>query len=90
MTSKDLCDTLNHRIGTDARCDLVRAQLMHRKRRSGETLQELTQDIHWSVQIAEKDLPPVAWERLALERFMMALPHPEVRALLVMQNRVDE
>ena len=53
-------------------------------------MQELTQDIHWSVQIAEKDLPPVAWERLALERFMMALPHPEVRALLVMQNRVDE
>ena len=48
LTSTFICEALNHRFGTAAKCDLVRVQLQHRRLRPGQTLQELAQDIYQS------------------------------------------
>ena len=86
LTSSHICEALSRRFGFAANCDLVRAQLQHRRLKSGETVQELAQDIYQSVRIAYRDLTVEAWDRLALEKFLAALPDPEVRALVELQD----
>ena len=85
-TSEGICNTLNHRFGMDARCDLIRAQLQHRKIKHGETLQELAQDVYQSVRTASRGLTKETWDKLATERFTAALPDPEVRTQVELQG----
>ena len=41
LTSTHICDALNHQFRMSVKCDLLRVQLLHRRLRPGETLQEL-------------------------------------------------
>ena len=75
-----LCGALEQRFGATRLLSIYTAELNCRRRREGETLPALGQDIRRLVNHAYPDVGPRVQERFAVEKFAEALTDPELRA----------
>jgi len=75
-TYDEVVAKLRHRFGNQEQQEKFRIELRTRKRRRGETLQELSQDIENLVALAFPDTTMDTRDILALEAFIEALGEP--------------
>ena len=73
-TYDDLCRVLDGRFGDKHLSEVFKSELRSRRRRSGESLPALAQDISKLVQRAYPDIGRPGVEELAIEKFREALP----------------
>ncbi len=74
-----LCEAMDERFGDNQMAEMFKSELRSRKRKSGESLQELAQDISRLVQRAYPDMGRQGIDELAVERFREAIPDQEQR-----------
>ena len=78
-TYEDLCQVLDGRFGDQHLSEVYKSELRSRRRRNGESLPALAQDISKLVQRAYPDVGRPGVDELAIEKFREALPDHEQR-----------
>lgn len=79
LTYNEVCDSLELRFGAERLAAVHKAELLSRRRRKGESLAELGQDIRRLVNCAYPSFPLLAREEMAVEKFLDALDSAEMR-----------
>lgn len=74
-----LCQVLEGRFGDQQRAEVFKSELRSRRRKTGESLPALAQDISRLVQRAYPEIGRPGIEELAVEKFREALPDHEQR-----------
>lgn len=82
---EDFCECLSNRFNSDRLHNVQKAELLSRKRRSGEDLAKLGQSIRHLVSGAYPRFPIEAKEEMSMEKFLDAI-HPELRKQIYQQN----
>ncbi len=75
----DLCDALDERFGDSQLAEVFKSELRSRRRKEGESLPALAQDINSLVQRAYPEIGRQGVDELAIEKFREALPDHEQR-----------
>jgi len=75
----DLCEALDERFGDSQLAEVFKSELRSRRRREGESLPALAQEIYSLVQRAYPEIGREGVEELAIEKFREALPDHEQR-----------
>ena len=78
-TYDDLCQALDGRFGDQHLSEVFKSELRSRRRKSGESLPALAQDVSRLVQRAYPDIGRPGVDELAIEKFREALPDHEQR-----------
>ena len=78
-TYDDLCQALDGRFGDQHLSEVFKSELRSRRRKSGESLPVLAQDVSRLVQRAYPDIGRPGVDELAIEKFREALPDHEQR-----------
>ena len=81
-----LCIAMDQRFGAERLAPIHKAELLSRKRTTGESLSALGQDIRRLASCAYPDFPLDALEEIAVERFLDALEKPETRLAIHQSN----
>jgi len=79
MTYEELSEALDRRFGAERLAAIHKATLLAVKRKSGQSLADLGQEVRKLCACAYPDFPPAALEEIAIERFLDALHQPEMR-----------
>ena len=79
MTYTALCQALEERFGDSQRAEVFKSGLRSRKRKDGESLPALAQEISHLVRRAYPGIGQQGMEELAVEKFREALPDHEQR-----------
>ena len=85
LTFQELCTHLARRFDAQRLSNVHKAELMNRRRRSGETLSELGQAIRQLVNYAYPNFNKEAKEEVAIEIFLDALT-PEIRRTIYQES----
>ena len=85
MTYDVMCDALERRFGAERLSNVHKAQLLNLKRRSGQSLAELGQEVRRLVNNAYPRFNADAKEEISIEKFLDAL-HPETRRTIYQDN----
>jgi len=85
-TYQGLCRALDQRFGSERLSTVHKATLLGRRRKAGETMTELGQDVRRLVNHAYPDFPQRAKEEIAIERFLDALDSSDIRLAIHQQN----
>lgn len=86
VSYQELCDALNQRFGDGHLTEIFKSELRCRRRKEGESLPGLAQDINRLVKSAYPDIGRQGMEELAIERFRESLPDHEQR-MAVFQSK---
>ena len=86
LTYQQLCSELENRFGAERLSAVHKAELLSRKRRPGESLSELGQQIRTLVTFAHPKFQGEALEEMVLEKFLDALPSAELRKAIYQTN----
>ena len=81
-----LCHALDLRFGSERLSAVHKATLLGRKRKTGETMAELGQDVRRLVNNAYPNFPLQAKEEISIERFLDALDCAEIRLAIHQQH----
>lgn len=85
MTYDEMCNALDGRFGAERLSNVYKAQLLNRRRKSGETLSELGQDMRRLVNNAYPNFNSEAKEEIAVEKFLDAL-NADTRRTIYQEN----
>lgn len=75
----ELCEALEERFGDSRLAEVFKSELRSRRRKEGESLPALAQDVSRLVQRAYPEIGRQGMEELAIEKFREALPDHEQR-----------
>ena len=79
QTYEEVCHAMDQRFGSERMSTIFRAELNHRKRKDGESLPALGQDIRRLAKLAYPGFADTVVEQLAQEKFVDALPDAKLR-----------
>lgn len=78
LTYDAMCNALDNRFGAERLANVHKAQLLNRRRKNGEPLPELGQEVRRLVNNAYPNFNPAAREEVAIEKFVDML-QPDIR-----------